>query len=63
MQKDKVIQFLLAQGYKEVASQNKKYQKFAKLGQDNFLFVGSKGAVRIGKSISDSYSVSGMFVK
>lgn len=55
---DKVIDFLIEKGMKEVPSKSRKYRTFSPPNRDDFYFVGKKGAVRVGKTSSKSFSIS-----
>jgi len=56
---DRVVHFLTeALHYHEVPSNSRKYRKFEKGGKSSYFFVGRNGAVRAGKSISNSISLT-----
>lgn len=44
-------------GLKEVRAKTSKYRVF-QISQDKFYFVGANGALRIGKNVSDSVSLT-----
>jgi hypothetical protein len=46
---------ILTAGYQEVASSSRKYRKFVK--NDRTLWLGKHGAVRTGRTVSESISV------
>lgn len=53
----KVIDRLVELGWSEVASRSRKYRTFRKEEkQPFFVFVGKKGALRKGKTVTDSMS-------
>jgi hypothetical protein len=43
-------------GCKEVEQEDPKYRQFQYPGQEDFFFVGSKGALRLGKNVKNSIS-------
>ena len=60
---DKVVEWLLSLGATELESSSKKYRKFTSpFGHDKekgvFAWVGRKGAVRLGRTLKESVSVS-----
>jgi len=55
---DKVIEFLKQKGCKEVESKSRKYRKFSRSTDEKFYFVGRNGALRAGKNISKSISLT-----
>jgi len=52
-----LVQGLINLGYTEDKSYKGKYRKFRKEPHVASLFVGSRGALRIGRTASDSHSV------
>ena len=60
---EKVINLLIKKGYVEIACISKKYRQFVKSGNTDSLFVGKKGACRIGKTVSNSTSMSHIIEK
>jgi hypothetical protein len=63
--REKIVEGLVDKGYKEVPCRSGKYLQFTiPFKPDTFIFVGKKGAVRVGPCASKSYSVtSSKFVK
>ncbi len=57
--REQVVEELKAAGYRHGATNSTKYVKMTK-GTDT-LWIGKNGAVRCGKSISDSFSISDAF--
>lgn len=56
---EKIIMYLKEElGSKEVKYNSHKYRKFTTLIQNTFYFIGKRGAVRIGKVSSESFSVT-----
>lgn len=55
---EKIIQELLKWGCKEVASKSRKYRQFKRPNFDNYYFVGRHGALRVGKTVSNSVSLT-----
>jgi hypothetical protein len=53
---DQVSQKLLDGAWVEVTCANQKYRKFQPPYGDDFYFVGKKGGLRIGKTLSNSTS-------
>ena len=51
--KEKLIAALKARGFKAVESRTRKYEVFKGDG-DKLIFVGKAGALRIGKTVTDS---------
>ena len=57
-----VIEELLKRGSKELKSDGKKYRKFTHPNRDNeFYWVGDRGALRVGKTLKASFSISWYF--
>lgn len=52
---------LIASGCKEIAGNSKKYRTF-KRSNGEFYFVGKNGALRTGKTVSDSISLQGLTI-
>ena len=59
---DKIVEILLAKGCKEIESKSRKYRKFERPEKTDYYFVGKNGALRVGKNIGDSVSLT-RFVK
>ena len=57
---EQVIKYLETKGCRPVKSNSVKYLKFTRPGSDTFYWVGKNGALRAGKSIADSISLTGM---
>ncbi len=55
---EKTIDWLISKGYKEIQSNSKKYRKFTHTKPDRFFFVGKHGALRVGRNISESISIT-----
>ena len=53
-----VVAALVGRGCREVASGSKRYRKFANPDGRLPLYVGKQGAVRIGRTVADSVSVT-----
>lgn len=53
---------ILAKGLKEVKGKSTKYRTF-KRENGEFYFVGKNGALRTGKSVSDSFSITSLVAK
>ena len=62
IKENKVIEILLAKGCKEIESKSRKYRKFDRPDKTDFYFVGHNGALRAGKNIGDSVSLT-RFIK
>jgi hypothetical protein len=67
---ERIAEYLVkTKGAVEVPSRSRKYRTFTRpdipkdLFQETFYFVGKAGAVRTGRTISDSYSISSHFAK
>ncbi len=60
---DKIINWILRQGCKETPSRSK-YRQFTRPGHEQgyFYFVGKNGALRTGKSASNSISLSHLII-
>lgn len=57
--KDRVIRFLIkGLNRKEYESASRKYRMFSGRNADSFLWVGNNGSVRIGKTSSNSFSMT-----
>lgn len=57
---DKVIALITKRGAREVKSTSSKYRKFTVPNRpDTFYWVGKNGALRVGKTVSDSLSLTG----
>ena len=61
-QQDKIIKWFLSIGFTEMESRSGKYRQFKKAinwpTHDYSYFVGRKGAIRAGKNISSSFSIT-----
>jgi len=71
---EKIIEGLLERECKEIPCKSRKYRQFLRQGlkdatgqeMESFYFVGRNGALRVGKNISNSFSISrisGRFIK
>jgi len=60
---EKVVKYLLDKGLVEVESKSRKYRTFEKSGSKNLYFVGKRAAVRTGKCISKSFSITNVVHK
>ena len=58
VQQDKISKWLVSRGFEEVPSTTKKYRRFKSNKEGFFYFVGRKGAVRVGRVVSKSFSVT-----
>ena len=56
--RDKIIEYLIKKGCKEVESKSGKYKKFSRPAREDFYFVGRNGALRAGKNVSKSISLT-----
>lgn len=54
---------LLRNGWKNVGSRSKKYECYAKDGEPECLFLGKAGALRRGRTSSDTIPVSHLFIE
>ncbi len=54
---ERIAQHLTNEGYREQTSPSRKYRKFVR--GDQTLWLGKCGAVRAGRTVSDSVSLSG----
>jgi len=56
---DRLARYLIeGKGFQEVPSSSRKYRKFMNpLRKEQFHFVGKNGAVRVGRTITDSISM------
>ena len=58
---ERIIRWLEEErGCTELKSKSRKYRQFKRLDSTDFYFVGKNGALRAGKSASDSVSLSHM---
>lgn len=55
---ERIAEYLTGKGYREVASSSRKYRKFVRDHDLNAMWVGKCGAVRVGRTVSDSISLS-----
>ena len=55
---EQVVAALAARGCREVASGSRRYRKFSNPEGRLALYVGQQGAVRVGRTVSDSVSVT-----
>ena len=53
-----IINFIKSKGYKEIASKSRKYRTFKHDNSDLLVFIGKRGAVRKGKTSSQSISIT-----
>jgi len=62
---DRVARYLIeAKGFQEIPSTSRKYRKFMDpLNKGHFHFLGRNGAVRIGRTISGSRSLTAVVVR
>lgn len=59
---EQVIKYLMGKGAREVTSNSRKYRKFSYPGRgDKFYFVGKAGALRVGRTVGESVSVSHIY--
>lgn len=59
--RDKVIAFLKKRNCKQLTSTSAKYLKFSRPDDpQSFYWVGNNGALRTGKTVSESISLSGV---
>jgi len=66
MKVKEILQYLRDEGFMEIPGRSTRYKKFMKddpAWHGVFLFVGRKGAVRKGKSVSDSRSLTANYRK
>lgn len=56
---ERIINFLIATGFTEEPSKSRKYICMLSKEQDRRYWIGRKGAVRVGKTSSNSISVTG----
>lgn len=57
--RDKIVESLLKAGHEEMECKSGKYRQFTVMGRDEeFFFVGKKGALRIGKCATKSLSLT-----
>lgn len=54
---EKICELLASKGLKEVRGKTAKYRVFQRTNGE-FYFVGRNGALRTGKNVSDSFSIS-----
>ena len=59
--RDQIIEILLERGYKEVESRSRKYRQFTKDENKKYIFVGRRGAVRYGKTVTGSVNIAYQF--
>ena len=59
---EKIIEHLLQKGCKEIPCKSKKYRRFTRPDRNDFYFVGKAGALRAGKIVSKSISLT-RFIK
>lgn len=59
--KEIIIEKLKERGMKELPSNSRKYKKFTHPLSDRFYWVGKSGALRVGRTIGESYSISSAF--
>lgn len=57
---EQIVKMLEAKGCRPVRSTSVKYLKFTRPGSDTFYWVGKNGALRAGKTVADSISLTGM---
>lgn len=58
---EKICQILAAKGLTEVRGKSAKYRTFARKDRvGEFYFVGKNGALRTGRNVSDSISLTGV---
>lgn len=57
---DKIAEYLEASGMVEIESPSQKFRRFKKKneGRESFYWLGRKGAVRAGRTLSESISVT-----
>lgn len=60
---ERIVAKMLEMGYQELISPSKKYRKFTSDKPDRFYWVGKMGAVRKGKTSTNSLSVSDHWYK
>ena len=60
---EKIAALLTANGYRETTSASRKYRRFCKQGEPRFYFVGKAGALRHGRNIAESISLTDYAVK
>ena len=59
-QRTKIVEQLFANGHRTVLSRSAKYQVFNVPGEaETFLFVGRSGALRKGRTVTESHSLEG----
>ena len=56
--RERIVKFLLEKGCIEVVCRSKKYRQFLRPGRSDYYFVGRNGALRAGKNISESISLT-----
>jgi len=59
----RAVNFFTAMGLREISSRSKKYRTFLTPSSNKLYFIGHSGAVRTGKTASDSISVSDVLWK
>lgn len=57
---EQVVKMLESKGCKPVRSTSTKYLKFTRPGNKGFYWVGKNGALRVGETVADSISLTGM---
>lgn len=55
---DQLAAMLEANGYREIRGTSRKYRKFTKSSDGMFYFVGKAGALRHGRNIAESISLT-----
>jgi len=60
---ERAIEILIKNGFKEVESHSKKYRVMRHPSISKNFYIGKKGAIRFGFSISDSISLTSRFYK
>ena len=58
LQKDLLLAALIARGYNSIETRSTKYTVVQKGGSEKRIFIGEKGALRVGSNASNSISVS-----
>ncbi len=57
-QQEKVIEYLTKKGFVELKSRSGKYRRFSSSHEGQYYFIGRKGAVRVGRCASNSFSIT-----
>ena len=61
---ERIIEYFISKGAKEVLpSKSRKYRQFTSLLGKTFIWIGKAGAVRVGKTSSNSISITHKFNK